>query len=34
VNAASSVLIALTLTLTIGAMLIQSRSGKKMNANG
>ena len=34
VNAASSVLIALTLTLTIGAMLIQSRSAKKMNANG
>lgn len=34
VNAASSVLIALTLTLTVGAMVIQSRSNKKMNANG
>lgn len=34
VNAASTVLIVLTLTLTIGAMLIQSRSAKKMKANG
>jgi spermidine/putrescine transport system permease protein len=34
VNAASSILIALTLTLTIGAMIIQGRSAKKMNANG
>jgi spermidine/putrescine transport system permease protein len=34
VNAASSVLIALTLTLTIGAMLIQARSAKKMKADG
>jgi spermidine/putrescine transport system permease protein len=34
VNAASTVLIVLTLALTIGAMLIQSRSAKKMKADG
>jgi spermidine/putrescine transport system permease protein len=34
VNAASSVLIALTLTLTIGAMLIQAHSARKMKADG
>jgi spermidine/putrescine transport system permease protein len=34
VNAASTVLIVLTLTLTVGAMAIQARSAKKAKANG
>jgi spermidine/putrescine transport system permease protein len=34
VNAASTVLIVLTLTLTVGAMAIQARSAKKARANG
>jgi spermidine/putrescine transport system permease protein len=34
VNAASTVLIVLTLTLTIGAMLVQARSAKRTKADG
>jgi len=34
VNAASSILIALTVALTVGAMAVQGRSAKKLNANG